>query len=104
VILVSLKVDLKYEENFKQYLCSKFDNQRVISHCISRCKRVQKYEGDLAQHFISDEGKILLGRLAYSREDANQGKQPKHSIEFQSFREQRDLRLFMKVQNLWRVQ
>lgn len=80
---MGVKEELKYEENFKQFLCRKFDNQRVISDCISRCKRVQRLEGDLAEHYRNDKGKILLSRLDYSMDDANQGKQPKHSIEFQ---------------------
>jgi hypothetical protein len=81
--LMAVKVELKHEENFKRFLCNKFDNQRVISDCISRCKRVQIHEGDLTDHFINDGGQLLLSRLDYNVNDANQGKQPKHSITFQ---------------------
>lgn len=78
-----VKVEIKYEEDFKSFLCNKFDNQRIISDCISRCKRVQKHEGDLAEHYFSDKGQQLLSRLYYSIDDANQGKEPNHSIKFQ---------------------
>jgi hypothetical protein len=80
VIWLVVKVELKYEENFKSFLCSKFDNQRVISDCISRCKRVQKYEGNLADHFRRDSGKSLSERLDYSIQDVDHNKHPKHSI------------------------
>lgn len=71
---------LKHEEDFKMFLSNLFDNPRVISDCISRCRRVQKYEGDLAGHYIRDQGKQLLNRLSYSIDDSNEEKQPNHSI------------------------
>lgn len=68
------------EDKFKEYLKGLFDNSRVISDCVSRCKRVIKYEGDLDMHFNNDKGKLLLDKLTYSKIDAEQCKNPKHSI------------------------
>ncbi len=45
------KLELRCEEEFRTYLSDRVDNPRVISDCISRCRRVQKYEGDLAENF-----------------------------------------------------
>jgi hypothetical protein len=96
-----VKVELKYVENFREFLCNKFDYQRVISDCISRCKRIQNHKGNLADRHFRDKGKQLLNKLYYSIEDANQGKQPNHSIKIQG---QRDLYLSIKAQSLWKVQ
>lgn len=68
------------EDLFRAYLNDVLDNDRVIGDCISRCRRVIKYEGDLDTHFDNDRGRILLWRLAYSRTDAEQCKSPNHSI------------------------
>lgn len=67
-------------DQFKEYLMKKYTNQRVISDVISRCKRVTKNEGDLDNHFHKDGGASLLDILTYSKRDALQGKDPKHSI------------------------
>lgn len=67
-------------EQFRLYLSRKYSNQRVIGDAISRCKRVEKYEGDLDEHFVHDRGKSLLNKLAYSKEDANRQVEPNHSI------------------------
>lgn len=76
------KAELNYEDQFRSYLSDLYDNQRVISDCISRCKRVQKYEGYLTEHFKYDGGKSLLEKLHYTREEAKKEIKPKHSIEF----------------------
>jgi hypothetical protein len=73
---------LKYEGQFKSYLTKSIDNQRVVSDCISRCRRVQKHEGDLHEHFINDRGKSLIEKLHYTMEEAHQEIKPRHSIEF----------------------
>jgi hypothetical protein len=80
---MSNRVELRYEEYFKAFLFKKFENGRVISDCISRCKRVQRHEGNLVDHYISDLGKSLLDKLNYSLQDVNKKKEPKHSISFQ---------------------
>lgn len=57
------QLKLKYEEQFRTYLSECNDSSRVISDCISRCRRVQKHEGDLAGHFKRDRGSSLLDKL-----------------------------------------
>lgn len=68
------------EEQFRQYLSNKYKNPRVISDTISRCKRVEKYEGNLDKHFEEDEGGLILKRLTYGKRDAELCREPKHSI------------------------
>lgn len=68
------------EDIFRAYLNEIFNNDRVISDCISRCRRVIRYEGDLDVHFNNDKGNILLEKLTYSRIDAEECKNPKHTI------------------------
>lgn len=68
------------EDIFRAYLNEVFDNDRVVSDCISRCRRVNKYEGDLDSHYNNDRGRALLDKLTYSKTDAEQCKNPKHSI------------------------
>jgi hypothetical protein len=74
------QMELRNEEEFRSYLSDRLDNLRVISDCISRCRRVQKSEGDLAGYFANDRGRSLLALLEYSLEEANAGISPKHSI------------------------
>jgi hypothetical protein len=69
------------EDKFREYLKGVVDSSRVISDCISRCRRVAKYEGDLDVHFNTDKGKLLLDKLAYSRSQAEQSINPKHNIQ-----------------------
>lgn len=52
----------------------------MICDAISRCKRVAKFEGDLDNHFKTDQGKSLLERLTYSKKDVELQIEPKHSI------------------------
>src|SRR5437870_1169360 len=49
---------------------------------LARCRRVEKFEGDLDQHFATDQMATLLARLKYSREDERSGLPPRHSITF----------------------
>jgi hypothetical protein len=49
---------------------------------LARCRRVEKFEGDLDQHFAIDRMATLLARLKYSREDERSGLAPRHSITF----------------------
>ena len=39
--------------------------ERAIQDCVSRCKRVDRYEGDLDRHFDGDQCRYLLQRLSY---------------------------------------
>ncbi|WIL37467.1 hypothetical protein QN089_08855 [Kurthia sp. YJT4] len=67
-------------KQFRLYLSQNYTNTRVISDITSRCKRVEKYEGDLDEHFVYDNGKTLLTKMNYSKEDANRQIEPHHSI------------------------
>jgi hypothetical protein len=53
---------------------------RPRSDARSRCKRVEKYEGDLDRHFAHDGMQSLLAILTYSRADEAKGILPQHSI------------------------
>jgi hypothetical protein len=77
-----VKEVLGFEEQLKTYLSTVIENPRVVSDCLSRCKSVQRHEGDLAQHFKYDKGKSLLDKMTYTLEEANQKISPKHSIKF----------------------
>lgn len=72
--------ELRFLEEFKDCLSRSYDNPRVISDCVSRCRRVQKYEGDLCGHFQKDKGRLLLDRLTYSLEDVQKSIEAAHSI------------------------
>ena len=43
---------------------------------------MEKFEGDLDEHFANDRMAALLARLTYSREDERSGREPRHSITF----------------------
>jgi hypothetical protein len=53
---------------------------RAQSDAKSRCKRIEKYEGDLDHHFIKDSISDLLERFKYSRHDQKGGISLKHKI------------------------
>lgn len=74
------QLELRNQEQFRAYLSEHIDSSRVISDCISRCRRVQKHEGDLSEHFKMDQGRSLLDKLSYSLIEANQSIHPKHSV------------------------
>jgi len=46
----------------------------------SRCKRVERYEGDLDSHFAQDEMQSILQALTYSRADKSSGISPQHTV------------------------
>lgn len=58
------QAELRNEEQFRAYLSESIENSRVICDCISRCRRVQKHEGDLVEHFHKDQGRSLLDKLS----------------------------------------
>lgn len=80
-------IDLKFAEEFKRYLTETYNNPRVISDCLSRCRRVQKYEGDLLGHFQSNEGRLLLERLTCTLDDVKRCVTPMHSIPIKGSKE-----------------
>ncbi len=52
----------------------------AVDDCLSRCKRLEKHEGDLDAHFDDDRMEDLIDRLAYSTEDERRGRQPRHKV------------------------
>jgi len=54
--------------------------ERPRSDARSRCKRVERYEGNLDTHFATDRLQALLDSLAYSRGDADRGVGPGHRV------------------------
>jgi len=68
--------------NFRKYLIEHKLSTKVIGDYIYRCRRVEKYEGDLDVHYKLDEGNSLLSRLTYTKQDEKMRCQPSHSIDF----------------------
>lgn len=77
---VQMQKGLESEEAFRGYLGRILSSERIIRDCISRCRRVERWEGGLVKHYSDNQGKALLERLAYSKEDADHGLEPKHNI------------------------
>ena len=69
------------ESDFRNYLRNATTlKETTIRARIASCRRVERCEGDLDQHFDSDQCRGLLWRLTYSAEDRNQERPPKHNI------------------------
>lgn len=69
------------ESDFRDYLRNaRHFKETTISRRIANCRRVERYEGDLDQHFDNDQCRSLLCRLTYSAEDYHRQQQPKHNI------------------------
>ena len=69
------------ESNFREYLRDELQlKESTIRSRIANCKRVEQYEGDMDNHFDSDQCLILIERLTYSTDDQNRKRQPKHKI------------------------
>lgn len=47
---------------------------------ISRCRRVERYEGDLDRHFARDRMRALIDRFEYSTEASTRRLPPAHSV------------------------
>lgn len=54
--------------------------ESTIQNRISNCKNVERYEGDLDQHFDNDQCRNLLRRLTYSAADQDMKRVPRHNI------------------------
>lgn len=74
------------EDAFRRYLERVLSSGRLVRDCISRCRRVEQSEGSLYLHYTNDKGRSLLERLSYSKDDADQGLEPRHSIIFEGNR------------------
>ena len=51
-----------------------------IGSYVANCKRLERYEGDLDEHFASDRMASLLARLTYSTADERYGALPRHQV------------------------
>jgi hypothetical protein len=47
---------------------------------VSRCRRVERYEGDLHAHYSRDRMKHLIGKFEYSTDDERNHIPPAHSV------------------------
>lgn len=72
--------ELAHEGAFRKYLGNTLSGERLVSDCISRCRRVERCEGSLLNHFNVNSGSLLLNRLEYSATDERSGTQQRHSI------------------------
>lgn len=78
------------DNDFENWLIETYKTQdggrlqnRPISDALSRCRRVEKYEGDLDAHYHKDKMKNLFYKLTYSKDDEETGVTPRHSIPIQ---------------------
>ena len=75
------------ESEFRDYLRSlhrrdgghRFQ-ERTVQNRVSNCKHVERYEGDLDQHFDKDQCRDLLQRLSYSTANHDTNNPPDHKI------------------------
>jgi len=67
------------ENDFFIWLQDRF-NEHTSSSRISNCRRVEEFEGDLDNHYVTDQCKNLLTRLTYSKKDEASNRKPKHRI------------------------
>lgn len=72
--------ELLHEDAFRKYLGEVLSSERVMRDCISRCRRVELYEGNLLNHHNVDGGRSLLKRLEYSTFDERSGVEQRHLI------------------------
>jgi hypothetical protein len=77
-----MRKPLIHEEAFRSYLDNTVSTLEQVRDCISRCRRVEEYEGNIREHFTHDRGSSLLERLTYTKDDADRGIDPVHSISF----------------------
>ena len=67
--------------DFEQYLRDvRRMSERTIGSRLSNCRRVERYKGDLDEHFDSDKCQDLLRQLTYSIDDQDRNGPPKHRI------------------------
>lgn len=68
------------ESLFGNWLFQERYDEHTISSRISNCRRVETYENDLDIHYQVDNGKALISKLAYSKDDKRCQRKPKHDI------------------------
>ena len=69
------------KDEFARYLreVRGYDEKTVRSR-LSNCARLEKYEGDLDAHFDYDRMNDLIDRLAYSTEQEQRNRPPRHKV------------------------
>ena len=68
-------------EEFREYLKIKFHNSpSAVNSTITNCRRVEKYQGDIDEHYLKDKCKELIFLLSYTSEDEKLKRIPKHNI------------------------
>ena len=70
-----MKLDL-----FKNWLTGTNMDKRTIGSRLSNCRTVEKFEGDLDEHFADSKGQRLIQRLEYGADDERSGRDAKHRI------------------------
>lgn len=75
-----MRKPLVIEDGFRRHLSKLLSSEKQVSDCISRCKRVEQFEGNLYDHYSKDRGRSLLDRLSYSMDDVGRGLEAKHNI------------------------
>lgn len=68
------------EEAFRSYMENQAVSKEHVRNSISRCRKVNHWEGNLYAHYINDRGKSLLKRLTYTKEDAEHRLEQKHNL------------------------
>lgn len=69
------------KDEFERYLKEQELDGGTIASYLSSCKRLEKSEGDLDDHFDRDRIDDLIDRLSYSAEDERSGRSPRHKIQ-----------------------
>ncbi len=69
------------DDAFGRYLFDRGMNARTVGSRISNCRRVERAEGDLDEHYRRDHLEGILARLTYTTEDGRRSRTPKHQIE-----------------------
>ena len=54
--------------------------ERTVGSRLANCKRVERYEGDLDEHFENDGLISLIRRLSYSTQDETQSRPAQHAV------------------------
>jgi len=67
------------EKQFRSWLEGSYKIETIDSR-VSNCKRVEKFENDLDDHFLRDRLQSLSERLVYSKEDEKSNQPSRHAI------------------------
>lgn len=67
------------DQEFFEWLKKSFEENTASSR-LSNCERIEKYEGNLDDHYKNDRGKNLIVRLTYTTNDHEHGRPAGHRI------------------------